>query len=328
MPFYTAYVIRPDDVPLWLGIYLFTYFFSGFLFLPAWVWAARRFGKRGTWLASFAMGITGGPALFFLGEGDAVLLTILLVWTGSAFGAALFLGPAIQADVIDYDELHTGKRREAQYAAFWSILPKFVVIPSASIPIAILGSLGYVPGAPSQNPAVVLAIRSIFALVPASFSVFAFFIARRLPITEPTHRAIRAGIDAHRRGETVLDPLSGEVLPPPRERGVPEEAAWFLDHFSHRELVRLLGGSAARLVAGVALWAGGFLVLCVTAAWFVHRSLAGTESSPGIAPVVGVLVAGLTFSASLFHLLRLRPALWVARRGVPEVQLRAHIGQL
>ena len=64
----------------------------------------------------------------------------------------------MQADVIDYDEFYTGKRREAQYGAFWSMLPKWVAIPSAAIPIAILASMGYVPNA-VQNPRVILAIR-------------------------------------------------------------------------------------------------------------------------------------------------------------------------
>ena len=33
-----------------------------------------------------------------------------------------FLVPAMAADVIDYDELRTGKRREAQYTAFWALI--------------------------------------------------------------------------------------------------------------------------------------------------------------------------------------------------------------
>ena len=72
---------------------------------------------------------------------------VLICWAGIGFGAGLFLTPSMQADVIDYDELYTGKRREAQYTAFWSMLPKFIAIPSAAVPIAILASLGYIPNA-------------------------------------------------------------------------------------------------------------------------------------------------------------------------------------
>ena len=35
--------------------------------------------------------------------------------------------------MIDYDELYTGKRRESQYGALWSVIIKFVVIPSAAV---------------------------------------------------------------------------------------------------------------------------------------------------------------------------------------------------
>ena len=192
MPFFNAYVIRPENQARWLATFLATYFASGFLCLPIWVLLARRFGKRPTWLASFVMGITGGAAMFFLGQGDTIPLLILIAWAGSSFGAGLFLGPAMQADVIDYDELHTGKRREAQYTAFWAMLPKFVAIPSAAIPIAILGSIGYVPNA-VQTPQVVLAIKAIFALTPALCSTLAFFIAWRFAIDEGVHRAILQG---------------------------------------------------------------------------------------------------------------------------------------
>ena len=115
--------------------------------MPMWVWIARRIGKLNAWLASFFLGISGGAAMFLLGPGDIHWLMVLICWAGIGFGAGLFLTPSMQADVIDYDELYTGKRREAQYTAFWSMLPKFIAIPSAAIPIAILASLGYIPNA-------------------------------------------------------------------------------------------------------------------------------------------------------------------------------------
>ena len=80
----------------------------------------------------------GALGLFFLvGPGDLVLSACILAFSGCSFSAGMFLGPSIQADVIDYDELYTGKRREAQYNGLWSVMTKFTVIPSASIPLAI-----------------------------------------------------------------------------------------------------------------------------------------------------------------------------------------------
>ncbi|HKC49924.1 MAG TPA: MFS transporter, partial [Myxococcota bacterium] len=160
MPYFSRYVLNPPPIDageaqIWLSRFLFAYFLSGLLCLPLWLALAKRVGKLNAWLASFVMGITGGLALFLLGPGDNIACLFVIVWAGSSFGAGLFLPPAIQADVIDYDELHTGKRREAQYLALWGLVPKFIVIPSASLPLALLAWLGYQPNLP-QSPEVVL----------------------------------------------------------------------------------------------------------------------------------------------------------------------------
>jgi GPH family glycoside/pentoside/hexuronide:cation symporter len=325
MPFFNAYVIRPENEAQWLSIFLGTYFAAGFLCLPIWVGVARRFGKRPAWLASFVMGVTGGAAMFFLGEGDKVPLLILIAWAGSSFGAGLFLGPAMQADVIDYDELHTGKRREAQYSAFWSILPKFVAIPSAAIPIAILGSIGYVPNA-VQTPKVVFAIKAIFALTPALFSTLAFFIAWRFPIDERVHRAILQGVERHARGQDATDPLTGEVVPPVRLRLVDERTSWFLDHFSRGELARVVDRGRGGIVRDV-WWAALMAVsVCVGSALLASLSTTNLEIDPGPVPVLAVVTLGFAFAVFVFHLLRLAPARQLASGSVDPELIRAHIG--
>jgi GPH family glycoside/pentoside/hexuronide:cation symporter len=315
MPFFNAYVIRPEDEAGWLAIYLAAYFGAGFLFLPVWLWAARRFGKKSTWLASFVFGITGGAAMFFLDRGDTIATLLLILWSGSSFGAGLFLGPSIQADVIDYDELHTGKRREAQYTAFWAMLPKFVAIPSAAIPIAVLATLGYVPNA-EQKPEVVLAIKAIFALTPAFFSALAFVVALRFPIDELVHARIRAGIDAHARGEPAVDPLTGARVLPPRARAVDEGTGWFLDHFSRRELESFLARGGTSLMGRVGAAATASLATCLGAAWLVAERVTSLEQDPGALAVLAIVVAGFALAVFLYHLARLWQASRLARGSV------------
>jgi len=324
MPFFNAYVIRPENEQLWLAIFLAAYFGAGIVCLPIWVRLARRFGKRPTWLASFVMGITGGGAMFFLGEGDKIPLLILIAWAGSSFGAGLFLGPATQADVIDYDELHTGKRREAQYSAFWAILPKFVAIPSAAVPIAVLSSIGYVPNA-VQTPAVVLAIRAIFALTPAFFSTLAFFIAWRFPIDERVHRAILDGIERHAHGQSAVDPLTREPVPPPRARAVDEATGWFLDYFSRRELSQLLSLGPQTVTRHVLLAAGSSLAVCLASVLLVVMRVTDIELDPGPVPVLALVAAGFALSIFLFHVLRIGPARRLAAGAVPAAVIQAHL---
>ena len=325
MPFFNSYVIRPQNEARWLATFLATYFASGFLCLPLWVVLARRFGKRPTWLASFVMGITGGGAMFFLGQGDTIGLLILIAWAGSSFGAGLFLGPAMQADVIDYDELHTGKRREAQYSAFWAMLPKFVAIPSAAIPIAILGSIGYVPNA-VQSPQVVLAIKAIFALTPAFCSTLAFFIAWRFAIDEDVHRAILQGIARHQRGENAIDPLTGAVLAPPAGKAVSEDTGWFLDHFSPRELRRFLHRGQRSIVHDVWRAAVGAMGVCLGAALLVASKVTSLEVDPGPIPVLAIVTSGFAFAVGVFHLLRVGAARRLAAGTISNDVVRAHLG--
>jgi GPH family glycoside/pentoside/hexuronide:cation symporter len=204
IPYYTKYVLQAEDSNMWLAIFLFVYFGAGFLTLPAWIWAARRLEKRPVWLASFLPGFSASIALMFLGKGDLMIAAVILVWAGCGFSAGLFLAPSMQADVIDYDELYTGKRREAQYGALWSIMTKFAVIPSMSIPLAILASVGYVPNV-EQTDTVQFAIKAIFGVGPACTAFLAFCIAWFYPIDRKNHQLIW-----NRRCHTTTERTGGQ----------------------------------------------------------------------------------------------------------------------
>jgi GPH family glycoside/pentoside/hexuronide:cation symporter len=272
------------------------------------------------------MGVTGGAAMFFLGEGDTLPGLVLIAWAGSSFGAGLFLGPAMQADVIDYDELHTGKRREAQYSAFWGMLPKFVAIPSAAGPIAILGSIGYVPNA-VQTPQVVFAIKAIFALTPAVFSTLAFFIAWRFPIDERVHRAILEGCERHRNGLDAVDPLTGLTVSPVRLRAVDDDTSWFLDHFSRGELGRYINGGRATVVRDVWLAALAAIAIAVFAGSVAASRVTNLEVDPGALPVLAIVTVGFATAVCGFHLSRVRPARRLAEGAVSDDIVKTYLAQ-
>ncbi len=332
MPYFSRYVLNPpplpaDDAQSWLSIFLATYFLSGLLCLPLWLALAKRIGKLKTWLASFVMGITGGFALFLLGPGDNLACVFVIAWAGSSFGAGLFLPPAIQADVIDYDELHSGKRREAQYLALWGLVPKFIVIPSASLPLALLAWMGYQPNV-AQSPDVVLAIRMIFALTPSAFSIAAFFIARRFPIDETVHRAILSGVEAHRRGEVAIDPLTKQRLMPPGTRTVDEDTGWFLDYFSVGELRRVLRRGVNGALGDVLRVAALTVALAVGLALWVANEVSVSGGAPGPLAVIAIVGAGFALTVFVFHVSRIGPALKLRRAAVSEATIRAHLAHI
>jgi GPH family glycoside/pentoside/hexuronide:cation symporter len=327
LPFFIEYVIRPERVVFWTTVGIATHFAAALAAIPLFVFASQRYGKRATWLTAYAMSIVSLGAAFFVGEGDMWIGLMIFAWAGVAFGGQLLLTPSIQADVIDYDELHTGKRREAQYGALWALFPKLVAIPGAAIPLAVLGALGYQPNT-AQSPEVLFAIRALLGLVPAACAALALIIAWRFPITESIHRSIQAGIEQHARGEAAEDPLTGEMLQPPGLREVDEESGWLLDHFSVGELNRASRFGFGRLRRDTVLAAAGTLLLCAGTIAVTSTRLRDLESEPGGLAVVGIALAGLAFSATVFHIIRHRVARGLDEHSLPSPVIKAHVTSL
>ncbi len=200
--YYVQYVLGSKQADL----FLLLYFATGILLLPAWVRLARRFGRKETWIASMAVNTGAFMGVFFLGPGDTAIYAVLVVVSGIGFGATLALPSAIQADVIDYDELKTGRRREGQYIGLWSIAKKMAAAVGVGVGLAVLGAVGYTPNA-VQTDAVQLTLRVLYALVPSVCNLLAIAIAVYYPISGKIHGRIRAAISRRQAGHRVADPL-------------------------------------------------------------------------------------------------------------------------
>jgi len=201
--FYVEYVLQSQLA----DFFLMLYFVTGILFLPAWILISRRTGKKAAWLASMAINTGAFVGVFFLGPGDAAIYGVLVFLSGIGFGATLAIPSAIQADVIDYDELLTGERREGQYIGLWSISKKFAAAVGIGTGLAMLGMAGYTPNA-EQPAAVQMTLRVLYALVPSLCNVVAIIIACAYPISGRIHADIRKAIVQRQAGLPAIDPLN------------------------------------------------------------------------------------------------------------------------
>ncbi len=327
MPYYVEYVMKSEEPEQWTGFLLLTYLVAGFLALPFWVGLSRKIGRLKVWLIVSFIGVTGGIAWFFIGPGDEYLALGLEVYVGMQASVWFFLGGAMHGDIVDYDELMTGKRREAQFAAYWTIIPKFALILGASIPLAIMQGVGYVPNQ-EQTPEVAMTIRVMFALVPAVLNAIGLSIMWWYPLSEKAHELIRAGIDEHARGKPATDPITGCQVLPSSERPVDENTSWRLDHFSRRELQASLDGGPGRVLRGVVSSVGAAAVLTAAGGWVAHAELSHVANKPGVLASLAVAVGGLSFALLLFHLLRVKPALRMQRDPVDRQTIQAHLDAL
>ena len=205
--YYVEYVLLSP----YADFFLVLYFLTGIIFLPGWVMLASRIGKKNTWLLSIAVNTGAFFCVFFLGPGQWVLYGILVFFSGIGLGATLALPSSIQADVIDYDELLTGERREGGYVGLWSIAKKLAAALGVGVGLSILGIAGYVPNA-VQSEQVLLSLRILYALVPSLCNLIALAIAWFYPISEQTHQLILEAIARRRGGERVEDPLRPGIL--------------------------------------------------------------------------------------------------------------------
>ena len=324
LPFFIAYVLQPAQPALWLSITLLAYLGIGLLFIPVGVFTARRYGKLPILTVCYLVGIAAQLLIFLtVGKGDTSRYLFLVSMAATAFGASGFLPPSMQAEVIDYDELYTGRRREAQYAGFWSILPKLAAIPSAALPIALLASLGYVPNA-VQRPEVSHAIRILYGLGPALAAAASLAMVCRFPINAENHATILQSIERHKRGEDALDPLSGRNLAPPGARGTDDASAWFLDNFSQRELQRFMAGGSRSPMWDVRRAAGLSIAISLITGYMALHGI-GSAGDSGAISSLGVVASGFALALFLFHLMRIGPARRLAAGAIPVAVVRAHL---
>lgn len=200
--YYVQYVLESSRAEL----FLLLYFLMGILFLPVWLRIARRIDKKKAWLLSMAINTGAFAGVFFLGPGDIWPYTVLVCLSGIGFGATLALPSSIQADVIDYDELLTGHRREGQYMGLWGISKKLAAAAGVGAALTILGWSGYEPNI-AQSDRVVFTLKALYAAVPSLFNLIALFVAMAYPIDNQSHQAIRQAIKTRKLGEPFQDPL-------------------------------------------------------------------------------------------------------------------------
>ena len=190
MPFFSEYVLL---TPEWTFVYIGTLFVSALLGIPLWIRFRPRGGKKAVLIASMAVIGTAIAALGFAGEGDVGLVLVIAALGGLASGGADVLFPSIQADVIDYDELETGQRKEGAYFAAWAFAAKGAgALASAAVGFA-LDAVGFVPNA-AQSPEARHGIQVLTALGPGALYALGIALFLGFRLGEREHGEIHAAL--------------------------------------------------------------------------------------------------------------------------------------
>jgi GPH family glycoside/pentoside/hexuronide:cation symporter len=119
----------------------------------------------------------------------------------AGFGAGGYILPvSIAADVIDYDELLTGQRREGAFFGLWTLSLKLVAATSIALVGVTLDVIGYVPNQ-AQTPTTLWGLKMLYGPVPALLFFLSLLVFSRFPLTQESHREIQHQLQARRERE-------------------------------------------------------------------------------------------------------------------------------
>ncbi|MEQ8859151.1 MAG: MFS transporter [Pseudomonadales bacterium] len=190
-PYLVTYVFPLEAL---LVAVMATYAIPQVVFTPFWMWLARRVGKQRAWTGALLLSCVPFVG-FYLLVAPGVTFWVLTFVTGFLAGCGAVVQPAIQADVIDYDELTTHDRKEGAYLAVWNLVRKCSAALCALIAGLVLQFAGFEPNM-EQSEETRLAIKATFALLPAACYLAGGLLFTRFAFNEVEHLAARRTIEA------------------------------------------------------------------------------------------------------------------------------------
>lgn len=203
LPFFLTYwVAKGNLLEKALGLPLESTVFAlllvtSLVVLPFWIWLSRRLSKRSAYIFGMAFWAVVQLLIFSIQPGQVNYVLVLAVLAGISVSSAHVLPDAMFPDVIEWDELRTGRRQEGIYYGVMNFVRKATGALAIFIALQVLGWFGYQTppeGATAfQQPAPTLgAIRFLIGPFGAVLLFSAIGMAWFYPLTRERHTRIRA----------------------------------------------------------------------------------------------------------------------------------------
>lgn len=198
----TFYYVCKGDTSLgnwwnfWMGV---SGMVLGFLGIPVYAFIARRLGKRHGMMFVLSSAIVVFIASWWLYTPKVIWLQIFasgfIAFTSAGFWTLI---GSIGADVMDYDELENGRRREGSFSACGSWINKVGMAGGAGVSFFIMEWIGFDSKLPQQTDHTIFMIRFWFACIPIVGLILALIALSRFPLTQEKMAEIRQQLEARR----------------------------------------------------------------------------------------------------------------------------------
>lgn len=166
------------------------------LFVPFWLWLSKRFNKIQAYIVGMASWIVVQVMIFTIQPGDTNYLLLIAALAGVGVSAAYILPDSILPDVIEWDELRTGRRQEGIYYGIRTLIRKLTGAGVIFVTLQILGWSGY--QAPpdgvtqfQQPESALFMIRVMDSFLGAGILMGTIILAWSYPLTREKYQRIQ-----------------------------------------------------------------------------------------------------------------------------------------
>jgi len=166
---------------------------------------SNRIGKKNLYFLGSGIWILVQVALFFLQPGQTGILFGLCAIAGFGVATAYVVPWSILPDVIELDELNTGRRREGTFYAFMTLLQKIGLALGIYLVGLALEVSGFDNELVQQSDSALTAIRFFAGPVPLVLLVCGMVLVYFYPLTKEMHAEIMLKLAERKRLAQVED---------------------------------------------------------------------------------------------------------------------------
>ena len=175
-----------------------------FLVIPTVAWMSNKMGKKQAFMLSQGISIIGYLMLWFLFvPGKPFMFIFALPFFSFGIGSLFTLMMSMTADVIDIDELNTGKRREGVFGAIYWWMVKFGFAIAGLLSGAIMSLVGFDPAIAEQSESAITGLRIFYSALPILGTLIALFAMRNYDLTEERSNEIRAELERRKKQKSL-----------------------------------------------------------------------------------------------------------------------------
>jgi GPH family glycoside/pentoside/hexuronide:cation symporter len=174
---------------------------------PAWGRASEAWGKRAALTVGLVLLAGSVLALVAFAPVGVVGPTLLglTALAGVGLAAVMMLPWAMLPDVVEFDALATGRRREGLLYALFTFGQKAAGSIGVFANALVAAAFGYVQGSAIQSDATIVGLRAMTGPVAAAVFAVAAVLVWTYPITRAAHAAARTELAARERAWSAAD---------------------------------------------------------------------------------------------------------------------------